>query len=67
MTSTSLPGKEFGPIFSQAAKAAKDGPLFVTEQGETAFVLLNFQDYRRLIREHRSMAELLAAGHGPMR
>ena len=60
MTSTSLSTQEFGQPFVQAAKAANNGPLFVTEGGEAAFVLLNFQDYQRLIREHRNMAELLS-------
>lgn len=60
MTNTTLSCKEFSQNFSSAAKAANDGPLFVTEQGETAFVLLNFTDYQRLIREHRNMAKLLS-------
>ncbi|MRW86478.1 type II toxin-antitoxin system Phd/YefM family antitoxin [Pseudoduganella sp. FT26W] len=60
MTSTRLSSKEFGPDFIQAAKAANDGPVFVIEQDETAFVLLNFKDYQRLVREHRNMAELLS-------
>lgn len=60
MISTTLSVKELGRSFGLAAKAASNGPLFVTEGSETAFVLLNLQDYQRLIREHRNMAELLS-------
>jgi PHD/YefM family antitoxin component YafN of YafNO toxin-antitoxin module len=42
------------------SEAANKGPVFIAEQGRTAFVLLNFADYQRLIREHRNMAELLS-------
>ncbi len=60
MTSTTLSFEELGRSCGLAAKAAREGPLFVTEGSETAFVLLNFNDYQRLIREHRNMAELLS-------
>lgn len=43
-----------------ATKAANVGPVFITELGRTAHVLLNFIDYQRLIKEHRNMAELLS-------
>ncbi|SDG03604.1 MULTISPECIES: type II toxin-antitoxin system Phd/YefM family antitoxin [unclassified Duganella] len=60
MNSKTISTKEFDQIFQEAAQAANKGPVFVTEQGKTAFVLLNFADYQRLIREHRNMAELLS-------
>lgn len=60
MNSTTLSAKEFDIKFDEAARAASKGPVFVTEQGATTFVLLNFADYQRLIREHRNMAELLS-------
>jgi hypothetical protein len=44
----------------EATQAASKGPVFVTERGNMTFVILNFADYQRLIREHRNMAELLS-------
>ncbi|MYM25233.1 type II toxin-antitoxin system Phd/YefM family antitoxin [Duganella sp. FT135W] len=60
MTSTTLSSREFNQQFNKPAKAVINGPVFVTEQGQTSYVLLNFKDYQRLIREHSNMAELLS-------
>jgi len=60
VTSTTLSCREFNQQFNEATRAATKGPVFVTERGKTSFVLLNFTDYQRLIREHRNMAELLS-------
>jgi len=58
MNSTTVSSQEFK--LREAAMAANDGPVFITERGEHAYVLLQFSDYQRLIREHRNMAELLS-------
>ncbi|TFW26030.1 type II toxin-antitoxin system Phd/YefM family antitoxin [Duganella callida] len=60
MHSTTLSSREFEENFAHAAQAANDGPVFITEQGTTRCVLLNFDNYQRLIREHRNMARLLS-------
>jgi len=60
MTSTTLSSREFNQQFNEAARATTKGPVFVTDRGKTSYVLLNFIDYQRLIREHRNMAELLS-------
>jgi PHD/YefM family antitoxin component YafN of YafNO toxin-antitoxin module len=60
MTVKTLSSREFAQNFREAAQAARSGPVFITERGDTAYVLLNFADYQRLIREHRNMAELLS-------
>ena len=58
MNNTTLSSQQFE--FQAAAQAANEGPVFISEQGHNAYVLLNFPDYQRLIREHRNMAELLS-------
>ena len=60
MTNTTLSNREFTRNFSEAVQAAAKGPVFITERGDTAYVLLKFADYQRLLREHRTMAELLS-------
>ena len=60
MTSTTLSRWEFTHNASAATEAADHGPVFITEQGRTLHVLLNFIEYQRLVREHQNMAELLA-------
>ncbi|HWW70724.1 MAG TPA: type II toxin-antitoxin system Phd/YefM family antitoxin [Duganella sp.] len=60
MTTTTLPIQDFIQNAADAANAADNEPVFITERGRTTHVLLKFSDYQRLIREHRNMAELLA-------
>jgi hypothetical protein len=60
MTSTIVSSLELACDLTEAAQAASKGPVFVTERGDMAYVILNFTDYQRLIREHRNMAELLS-------
>jgi ligand-binding sensor protein len=60
MTNKTLSSMQFAQHFSEATQAARNGPVFMTEGGDIAYVLLNFADYQRLIREHRNMAELLS-------
>lgn len=60
MTITTLPSREFIQNTSAATKAASKGPVFITERGRPAHVLLSIDCYQRLVREHRNMAELLS-------
>jgi PHD/YefM family antitoxin component YafN of YafNO toxin-antitoxin module len=60
MSSTTLSTQEFSRNADAAARAAQEGPVFITDRGRTVHVLLNFSDYQRLVKEHRNMAELLS-------
>ena len=42
------------------AKAAQDGPVFVTDGGRPAHVLLSIADYLRLVNKGPSIVELLS-------
>lgn len=48
MTITTLSSREFNQDTSRAKKAATDGPVFITDRGRPAHVLLSIKDYRRL-------------------
>ncbi len=50
---------EFDSNGEKTRAAAKTGPVIVTENERPSFVLLNFEDYERLITGHRTMGEML--------
>ncbi len=60
MTVTTLSSREFNQDTSGAKKAAQQGPVFITDRGRPAHVLLTIEDYQRLTGEHMSLAEALA-------
>jgi prevent-host-death family protein len=60
MTITTLSSREFNQDSSRAKKAAKDGPVFITDRGKPAHVLLSIEEYQRLIGGHRKIADALA-------
>jgi prevent-host-death family protein len=60
MTITTLTSREFNQNTSGAKKAARQGPVFITDRGRLAHVLLTIEDYRRLAGGNMSLAEALA-------
>ena len=60
MTITTLSSREFNQDTSQAKKAAKAGPVFITNRGRPAHVLLTIEEYQRVTRSQASIVELLA-------
>ena len=57
---TTLSSREFNQDTSGAKKAASQGPVFITDRGRPAHVLLTIEDYLRLSGGHMSLAEALA-------
>lgn len=57
---TTLTSREFNQDTSGAKKAASEGPVFITDRGRPAHVLLTIEDYLRLSGGHMSLAEALA-------
>lgn len=43
-----MSSREFNQNPSEAKRAAAEGPVIVTDRGEPAFVLLRYDEYRRL-------------------
>lgn len=60
MAVTTLTSREFNQDTSGAKKAARRGPVFITDRGRPAHVLLTIEDYRRLTGGGVSLAEALA-------
>jgi prevent-host-death family protein len=60
MTVTTFTSREFNQDASGAKKAAARGPVFITDRGRPAHVLLTIEDYQRLAGGNMSLAEALA-------
>ena len=48
MAITTLSSREFNQDTSRAKKAASEGPVFITDRGKPAHVLLSIEDYQRI-------------------
>ena len=57
---TTLSSREFNQDTGRAKKAAARGPVFITDRGKPAHVLLSIEEYRRLAGTHRKIADALA-------
>jgi hypothetical protein len=60
MTITTLSSREFNQDASRAKKAAKSGPVFITDRGRPAHVLLTMEEYQRVTRSQASIVDMLA-------
>jgi prevent-host-death family protein len=60
MTSTTLTSREFNQDTSRAKKAAAEGPVFITDRGKPAHVLISIEEYQRLAGKHRNIVDALA-------
>jgi prevent-host-death family protein len=60
VTITKLSSREFNQDTSRAKRAAKRGPVFITDRGRPSHVLLTVADYQRITGGQKSIAELLA-------
>lgn len=64
MTVTTLSSREFNQDTSRAKKAAQNGPVFITDRGRPAHVLLTMQEYQRLTGGQMTLIEALAQPEG---
>jgi PHD/YefM family antitoxin component YafN of YafNO toxin-antitoxin module len=48
MAITTLTSREFNHDTGRAKKAAKKGPVFITDRGQPSHVLLTVEEYRKL-------------------
>jgi prevent-host-death family protein len=60
MTITTLSSREFNQDAGRAKKAAKRGPVFITDRGRPAHVLLTIEEYQRITNKQESILDLLA-------
>jgi prevent-host-death family protein len=60
MTVTTLSSREFNQDTSNAKKAARRGPVIITDRGRPAHVLLSIEQYQALTGPASSIVDLLA-------
>lgn len=60
MSITTVTSREFNQYAGVAKKAANSGPVFITDRGRPSHVLLSFEEYQRLTRSRRSIADALS-------
>jgi PHD/YefM family antitoxin component YafN of YafNO toxin-antitoxin module len=60
MTITTLSSRQFNQDASKAKKAAEAGPVFITDRGRPAHVLLTFDAYKKITGARTKIADLLA-------
>lgn len=65
MTITTISSREFNQHSSDAKRAASKGPVFITDRGRPAHVLLSIEDYRRLTGGQTTLADALAQPAAP--
>lgn len=57
---TKLSSREFNQDTSRAKRAAKRGPVFITDRGRPSHVLLTAEEYQRITGGQKSIADSLA-------
>jgi prevent-host-death family protein len=64
MPITTLSSREFNQDKSRATKAARKGPVYVTNRGRPSFVLLSIEEYSKITHQEKSIVDLLAMPEG---
>ncbi|WP_331376052.1 type II toxin-antitoxin system Phd/YefM family antitoxin [Sinorhizobium chiapasense] len=60
MSITTLSSRELNHDVSSAKKAAKNGPVIITDRGKPSHVLMTYDEFERLSGKHRSLVDALA-------
>ena len=60
MSINTMSSRAFNQNVSKAKHAAANGPVFITDRGHFAHVLLTFEDYQKITHKNESIVELLA-------
>ena len=60
MTITTISSREFNHDVSKAKRAALNGPVFITDSGHPAHVLLSVEEYQKITQTKESIVDLLA-------
>ncbi len=60
MPITTLSCREFHQDTSRAKKASSKGPVFITDRGKPAHVLLSIKEYQRISGQRRNIVDVLS-------
>jgi len=56
---TTLTSREFNQDTGRAKKASEAGPVFITDRGKPAHVLMTFSDYQRVSGKRKNILDLV--------
>jgi prevent-host-death family protein len=62
--SATISSRAFNQDTAGAKRAAREGPVFITDRGLPSYVLLTFEEYTRLAEEQPSITTLLSKPSG---
>jgi len=60
MSITTVSSREFNQDVSRIKRATADGPVFITDRGQPAHVLLSIDDYQKIAGNQQNIVDLLA-------
>lgn len=60
MSVLTMSSREFNQDVSRAKRAALSGPVFITDRGHPAHVLLAIEEYQKITQQKESIVELLS-------
>jgi len=60
MAIKTVTSREFNQDVSKVKRAALNGPVFITDRGQPAHVLMSIEDYRKLTKIKENILDLLA-------
>jgi prevent-host-death family protein len=60
MPITTLSSRELNQDLGGAKRAAKRGPVFITDRGRPSHVLLSIEEYKHITQKRRNLGEALA-------
>jgi len=55
-----MSSREFNQDTGKAKKLTEMGPVIITDRGKPVHVLLSFEDYQKLARQGKTIAEMLS-------
>lgn len=59
MSITTLSSRDFNQDTGRAKAAARSGPVFITDRGRPAYVLLAIEDYKQLSGDQPNIVDML--------
>jgi prevent-host-death family protein len=60
MAITTLSSREFLQNTSLAKKAARSGPVFITDRGRPSLVILSIEEYQKITKKGENILDMLA-------
>jgi len=60
MSISTFSSREFNHDVTKAKKAAKNGPVFITDRGKISHVLLAFTEYKKITNKKKNIVDIIS-------